>query len=69
MKTQREHRQDYLGYAYKAGLTLQHNMSGDWVDADPTSDPSISPKLFPKNWRVKEHVYEPEAELTKGKHE
>lgn len=68
MKSQYEHKQDYLGNAYKAGLTLQHNMSGDWVDADPTSDPSISPRLFPENWRVKEHVYNSEYEAHEEDH-
>ena len=66
MKSQFEHKEQYLGYAYKAGLTLQHNIYGVWVDTDPTSDPSISPRLFPEHWRVKEHVYDPDAEAHKG---
>ena len=66
MKSQFEHKQEYFGNAYKAGLTFQHNISGVWVDADPTSDPSISPRLFPENWRVKEHVYNPEDEAHEG---
>ena len=67
MKSQFEHRQDYFANAYKAGLTFQHNLSGDWVDADPKADPSIAPSIFPEYWRVKEHVYEPDIEAIEAK--
>ena len=61
MKSQSEHRQDYFANAYKAGLTFQHNISGEWVDANPKDDPSIAPNIFPEHWRVKEH-----SELQRG---
>lgn len=54
MQSQEQHRIDYLGWAYKEGFTLQLDIGGEWMDADPKDRPDLSPWHYPHLWRVKE---------------